>query len=63
MKITKIDVMLFHPIESSNARGKTGAPVIPRGTPLAAVSTRMKAFMVTERPRWPMAPAATARSA
>ena len=27
MKITKIDVMLFHPIESSNARGKTGAPV------------------------------------
>ncbi len=27
MKITKIDVMLFHPIESSNARGKAGAPV------------------------------------
>ena len=27
MKITKIDVMLFHPIESSNARGKAGTPV------------------------------------
>lgn len=27
MKITKIDVMLFHPNESSNKRGKAGAPV------------------------------------
>lgn len=27
MKITKIDVMLFHPNESSNKRGEAGAPV------------------------------------